>query len=156
MQSWLAGKLVRRNMEALNAGDVKPSLRLDARNVEFTFPGDSSWAGVYRGKKQLRPWLQRFTEVGLQIFADEIVVKGLPWRSTVCIRGHDHLDGPDGERVYDNRYVIWGRLAWGRLKAYEVYEDTQKSQALDEWLQRGAASSSQSSSARSRRWRRRR
>jgi hypothetical protein len=30
--------------------------------------------------------------------------------------------------------VIWGRMAWGRLKAYEVYEDTQKADALDEYL----------------------
>ena len=27
--------------------------------------------------------------------------------------------------------MIWGRLAWGLLRDYEVYEDTQKSKALD-------------------------
>jgi hypothetical protein len=53
---------------------------------------------------------------------------------TLCLRGHDHLDAPDGRRVYENRYVIWGRLAWGRLKEYEVYEDTQKAKALDAYL----------------------
>jgi hypothetical protein len=36
--------------------------------------------------------------------------------------------------VYDNRFVIWARLRWGRLKEYEVYEDTQKAKALDAWL----------------------
>jgi hypothetical protein len=25
-------------------------------------------------------------------------------------------------------------MSWGRLKAYEVYEDTQKADALDEYL----------------------
>jgi hypothetical protein len=50
----------------------------------------------------------------------------------VCIRGHDHLRSPDGELVYENRYVIWGRMAWGKLIDYEVYEDTQKSKALDD------------------------
>jgi hypothetical protein len=30
--------------------------------------------------------------------------------------------------------VIWGRISWGRLREYEVYEDTQKSKALDEYL----------------------
>jgi ketosteroid isomerase-like protein len=122
-------------MTALNAGNPKPTLRMDARNVELTFPGDSSWSGVIKGKKQVRAWLERFCRVGLQIFADEVIVKGAPWRTTICIRGHDHLDGPDGERVYENRYVIWGRLKWGRLKQYEVYEDTQKSKALDAWLE---------------------
>lgn len=41
--------------------------------------------------------------------------------------------------MYENRYVNWippARLEWGRLKDYEVYEDTQKAKALDEWLER--------------------
>jgi len=50
------------------------------------------------------------------------------------VRGHDHLDSPSGERIYENRYVIWGRLAWGKMQEYEVYEDTQKAKALDDWL----------------------
>ena len=31
--------------------------------------------------------------------------------------------------------MIWGTIRWGRLVDYEVYEDTQKSRALDEWLE---------------------
>ena len=96
--------------------------------------GDSSWSGEFRGKEQLRPWLQRFVRVGLQIRADEVVVKGFPWKQTVCIRGHDHLRAADGELVYANRYVIWGHIAWGKLTDYEVYEDTQKARALDDYL----------------------
>ena len=46
----------------------------------------------------------------------------------------DHLDAPDGSRVYENRFVIWGRMSWGRLREYEVYEDTQESAKLDAWL----------------------
>ena len=41
---------------------------------------------------------------------------------------------PDGRGVYENRYVIWGRIAWGRVKECEVYEDTQRAKALDEYL----------------------
>jgi ketosteroid isomerase-like protein len=132
--SRIAHKLISYNMRRLNAGDPGPTLRLDADDVTFTFPGDSSWAGVYRGKQELRPWLERFVRVGLQIFADEVVVQGFPWRQTVCIRGHDYLPSSSGELVYENRYVIWGHLRWGRLKQYEVFEDTQKAKALDEYL----------------------
>jgi ketosteroid isomerase-like protein len=135
MQSWLAAKILRRNMRLLNAGNPKPTLRLDSRKVEFSFPGRSSWSGTFRGKKALRTWLERFCATGLQIFADEVVVKGFPWRQTVCVRGTDHLDTPDG-RVYENRYVIWGHMRWGRLRRYEVYEDTEKSTALDDWMTR--------------------
>jgi ketosteroid isomerase-like protein len=121
-------------MARIRAGDYRPTLRMDADDVRFRFPGDSSWAGEIHGKEELEPWLQRFVKVGLQIYADEVVVKGPPWNMTLCIRGTDHLDSPEGERVYENRYVIWGRVAWGKLREYEVYEDTQKSKALDEYL----------------------
>ena len=60
-----------------------------------------------------------------------MILQGFPWNQTICIRGTDHLDTPEGERVYENRYVIWGRIAWGKLREYEVYEDTQKTEALD-------------------------
>lgn len=136
MQSWLGSKLIDRQLRALRAGNPKPTLRMDARDVEMSFPGSNSWSGVVKGKRAHREWLERFCLVGLQIFADEVIVKGFPWRATVCIRGHDHLDAPDGERVYDNRYVIWGQLRWGRLRRYEVYEDTERVTALDDWLTR--------------------
>ncbi len=134
MLSRLAHKLLAYNMSRLNAGDPEPTLRLDAPDVRFCFPGDNSWSGEFDGKRELRPWLERFVRVGLQSFPDEVVVKGFPWRQTVCLRGHDYLDSPQGERVYENRYVIWGHMRWGRVRDYEVYEDTQKSSALDEYL----------------------
>ena len=134
MISWLAKALVARNMRRLNAGDTRPTLQLDADDVTFRFPGDSSWSGEYQGKEAVRRWLDRFVRVGIQSFPDEVVVKGFPWRQTICLRAHNHLDAPDGRRVYENRYVIWGQMAWSRLKEYEVYEDTQKAKALDHYL----------------------
>ncbi len=134
MISWLAHKLLAFNMRRLNAGDIRPTLMLDADDVRFRFPGDSSWSGEFHGKRELRPWLERFTRVGLQIAADEVVVKGFPWNQTVCVRGHDHMRAPGGELVYENRYVIWGHLRWGLMRDYEVYEDTQKAKALDDYL----------------------
>jgi ketosteroid isomerase-like protein len=134
MLSWLAKKTIARNMAKASAGDLGPTLRLDAEDVRFRFPGDSSWGGELDGKAELEPWLRRFAEVGIQIYPDEVVLKGFPWRQTICIRGRDHLDSPDGERVYENRYVIWGRISWGKLREYEVYEDTQKSKELDGYL----------------------
>jgi ketosteroid isomerase-like protein len=134
MISWLAKQLLSYNMRRLNAGDPEPTLRLEADDVTFRFPGESSWAGEYHGKDEVRAWLQRFTRVGLQIFTDEVAVKGFPWNQTVCLRGHDYLRSPAGELVYANRFVIWGRLTWGRLREYEVYEDTEKTAALDLYL----------------------
>lgn len=134
MRQRLVARLLRHNMERIRAGDYRPTLRMDAKDIRFRFPGDSSWSGEIHGKDELERWLQRFVDVGLQIYADEVVVKGWPWKMTVCIRGTDHLDAPGGERVYENRYVIWGHIRWGLLRDYEVYEDTQKSKALDGYL----------------------
>jgi ketosteroid isomerase-like protein len=128
--------MIARNMAAIRAGDTGPTLALDADDIRFTFPGDSSFAPGAGNKRELEEWLDRFTSLGLQIHPDEVILKGFPWRQTICIRGHIHLDDPAEGRVYDNRYVIWGRIAWGKLREYEVYEDTQKSKQLDGYLAR--------------------
>ena len=134
MVSWLAKQLLSRNMARLRAGDYRPLLRLDAGDIRFRFPGTSSWATELEGKQELEQWLQRFVDTGIQIYPDEVVVKGFPWNMTLCVRGTDHLDSPEGERVYENRYVIWGRMSWGLLREYEVYEDTERAAALDQYL----------------------
>jgi ketosteroid isomerase-like protein len=134
MQSWLSKKVISYVMGRTRAGDVRPGLLLDAPDVQLTFPGQNSWSGVYRGKAEVERWLRRLAAIGLQTFPDEVVATGMPWNTTVCVRGVDHLDGPDGERVYENRFVIWGRMSWGRLKEYEVYEDTHKANEFDLWL----------------------
>lgn len=134
MFSWLAAHMLKRNMAAISAGDYRPLLRLDAKDVRFRFPGSSSWATELQGKDELERWLQRFVDAGLQIQPDEVIAQGPPWNVTLCVRGTDHLKDADGTMAYENRYVIWGRMAWGLLKEYEVYEDTEKSTALDAHL----------------------
>lgn len=135
MQSWLAHKLITYVMGRTRTGDVRPTLMLEAPDVTLTFPGQNSWSGVFRGKDAVSKWLQRFAALGIQIFPDEVITKGFPWKTTVCIHGRDHLTDADGRTVYENRYVIWGRMAWGRLKEYEVYEDTHKANEFDAYLE---------------------
>ena len=134
MWSWLARRVISANLERLNAGDYRPLLRMDADDIRFRFPGDNSWATDLVGKEALGRWLQRFVDTGLQIFADEVIVQGPPWKTRVCVRGTDYLKAPNGEKVYENRFVLWGTMAWGRLRAYEAYGDTQASRALDDYL----------------------
>jgi ketosteroid isomerase-like protein len=135
MLSWVAKKLLSWTMARSRAGDVGPTLRLEADDVRFRFPGENSWGGEFAGKQEVERWLRRFARVGLQIYPDEVVLKGFPWNQTLCVRGHDFLRSPAGELVYENRYVIWGRMAWGKLRDYEVYEDTEKTKALDAYLE---------------------
>jgi ketosteroid isomerase-like protein len=136
MLSWLAGKMIARNMRAIREGDIGPTVTLYAEDVRFSFPGDNSFAPGAGNKQELEQWLGRFVEIGLQIYPDEVILKGFPWRQAICVRGHIHLDDPEEGRVYDNRYVLWGRIAWGKLREYEVYEDTEETGRLDEYLAR--------------------
>src|SRR5438270_2464143 len=135
MLSWLAKQLITRVMARTRAGDIRPTLMLDAKDVHFVFPGDNSWSGDFHGKDEHRRWLERLVRVGVKTEPDEVCASGLPWKMTVCIRGRSYVDSPQGERVYDNRFVIWAKLRWGKLYDYEVYEDTQKAKALDGWLE---------------------
>ncbi len=134
LQSWLANKVISFVMSRTRRGDLRPTLLLDAPDVELTFPGANSWSGVFRGRREVERWLRRLVALGLQTYPDEVVAVGPPWSTTVCIRGHDDLRGADGEIVYANRFVIWGHMAWGRLKRYEVYEDTHAPDELDAWI----------------------
>jgi hypothetical protein len=133
MFSWLAKLILSRNMARLREGDYRPLLRGDAKDVRFCFPGDSSFAANLVGKDALEVWLKRFVDVGLQIYPDEVILQGPPWRATICVRGTVFLD-EDGRRVYDNRYVLWGHMRWGLVTDYEVYEDTQEARRFDEHL----------------------
>ncbi len=117
MLSWLAKQILSRNMAHLRAGDYRPLLRGDAKDVRFRFPGDSSWATELQGKQELKGRLQRFVTLACRSS-----------RTRSCSKG-----GPR-ETIYNNRYVIWGHMSWGLVKDYEVYEDTQKSAALDQYL----------------------
>ena len=135
MLSWLVKQLISGVMARTRAGDIRPTVALDAPDMSFVFPGSNSWSGTYHGREAHRRWLERLVRVGVKTDVDEAVAGGPPWNMTVCIRGRSWRDSPDGERVYDNRFVIWAKLRWGRMKDYEVYEDTEKAQALDSYLE---------------------
>ena len=116
MQSWLAKKLISFVMGRTRAGRRPPHAVPRRARRRAHLPGPQLLVRVFRGKAEVARWLRRFAAVGIQIFPDEVVAKGFPWSTTVCVRGHDYLRDAHGERVYENRYVIWGRMAWGRLK----------------------------------------
>jgi ketosteroid isomerase-like protein len=130
----LARKLIVRSLEALNRGDVGPTLRLEAKDVHFSFPGSSSWAIDVTGRDHVEAWLTRMVATGLQHHFEDLVISGPPWRMTVVVRGTDCFDEPGGAEVYSNRYVLWGTVRWGKIHEYEAYEDTEKATAFDAYL----------------------
>ena len=135
MLSYPVLRLISWVMARTRAGDIRPTLLMDDNNVRFVFPGSNSWSGTFNGRHEHQRWLERLARVGVKTEPDEVAVGGFPWNMRVCIRGRSWWDNAGGERIYENRFVIWGHLRWGKLRDYEVYEDTEKAQALDDYLE---------------------
>lgn len=66
MFSWLAKRMLSHAYSRLNDGDPGLLLLLDAKDVHFRFPGESSWTADIRGKDEVERWLNRMIAVGLQ------------------------------------------------------------------------------------------
>ena len=132
--AWAFRRLLRRNASGLMAGDVDGFLRFYADDATLVFPGRNSWGPEYRGRDEIERFLKRFLAVGLQGELHEILVSGPPWNTTVCARFDDHATAPDGTTVYENRAVIFLKVAWGKVRYEEVFEDTERVAAFDRHL----------------------
>jgi ketosteroid isomerase-like protein len=128
--------MIRRNVRALGRGDAGPLLASYADEAVLVFPGESSWSGEHRGKAAIEAFLRRFLEAGIVGEVHEILVNGPPWRTTVCVLFSDRVVDPAGTAVYENRAVLYGRIAWGKIVYHEDFEDTQKVEAFDRYRAR--------------------
>lgn len=134
MYAWLARMLVRRSLRMHRARDVEGLLSTYADDVRFVFPGTSSWAVDVRGKAAVGAWLRRFHSVGLVLEVDDILVGGPPWKTRAALHFTDHATDAGGRVVYENRGVIYATSRWGKITSYEVFEDTEKVAAFDDYL----------------------
>ncbi|TMB69991.1 MAG: nuclear transport factor 2 family protein [Chloroflexi bacterium] len=131
---WLVAVMIRRAVRRINGGDIGPMLSSFANGATLVFPGDHSFGGEYKGKAEIRRFLERFVEVGIQLEPHEFFVRGWPWNTTVLLRFTNEARDEIGNVVYANRGAIFARAAWGKIKYQEDYEDTQKVVEFDEYL----------------------
>ena len=127
---------LRRDVRALNAGDVRPVLSNYAAHAVLRFnDGEHRWAGEHRGKAAIARFLENFVSAGLQGDVRELFIAGPPWRMTLVARFDDHAQGPAGEELYRNRTVLLARTSWARIVRQEdFYEDTQPIAELERRL----------------------
>lgn len=126
--------LTRRNVAALRAGDPEPLLRMFSDDAELVFPGEHSWGRTYRGRAEIRGFLERFVAAGLRGETRAILVQGPPWRTEIAVEFEDEALDEGGAVVYENRALIRLTARWGRIVREETYEDTQRVVAFDEHL----------------------
>jgi ketosteroid isomerase-like protein len=136
MYRWLIDRQVRKVMASSRSGDMAPSLAMWADDAHFEFPGESSWTADLHDKAAIGAWYDRFAAAGLQIEPDEILTKGGPWGTTICVHFTDRAHDADGAVIYENHGVLYFKMRWGKIVYGIVYEDTQKVAAFDEYLAR--------------------
>jgi ketosteroid isomerase-like protein len=127
--------MIRRNVAALERGDIGPLLAGYADDAILVFPGPSSWGGAYRGKEAIAAFLQRFVRDGITGRADDILVNGPPWRMRIAVLFTAVARDDQGTLIYDNRAVLFARARWGKIVHQEDFEDTHKSEAFERYLQ---------------------
>jgi ketosteroid isomerase-like protein len=114
------------DVTALNAGDHRPLL--DAYSDDFVLhfhDGDHRWRGQWRGRDGMDRFLRNFTAAKIQGEIKAVAASGPPWAMTIWARFDDHADGPEGERLYENRTVLVLRTRWGKVVEQEdFYADT--------------------------------
>lgn len=135
--------LVRHGIARLSAGDATFLLRLAAPDADISFPGDNSWSTMFRpqhksreryathrGIDECRAFADRFVAERVRVEIEDILVNGPPWNTRVAVRCHNYIVGDAGDD-YNNRFIGFLTIRWGRLEAWEDYEDTERTAAWD-------------------------
>ena len=137
--------LLRISVKRLNQGDASLFLRLAANDVVIAFPGDNSWATMFRpphqdrhqhathrGIEECRAFADRFADEGVQFEIEDILVNGPPWNTRIALRIQSYKPASDGgSDEYNNRAIAFMEIRWGKLIVWEDYEDTERVAAWD-------------------------
>jgi ketosteroid isomerase-like protein len=127
---------LRRDLQALNAGDLGPLLAGYHDDAVIAFnDGDHRWSGTHRGKPAIERFLRNFVAAGLTGEIVDFWIAGAPWRLKLLVRFDDRSVGDNGEALYANRTVLVVTTRWGKIVRQEdFYEDTGRILAFDRRL----------------------
>ena len=136
--------LMRYSITKLNHGDASLLLRLARPEAVICFPGNNSWAAMYRpvvknraqhvthdGIEECKGFADRFVDEGIQFEIEDILVNGPPWNTRVALRVQSFKPGRGATDDYNNRAIALLTTKWGRLVSWEDYEDTERGAAWD-------------------------
>ena len=138
MYSWIVRRALGQVVRQINSGDVPALMKRVGDDMLLVFPGESSFAGEYRGKDEIEAWLRRFVALKPSFELHDAAVAGPPWNMRVSFRFSDRIAAPDGWE-YRNTGAEWLRIRGGKIREQRVYLDTQRVAELDTHLEPAAA-----------------
>lgn len=126
MYHWIVERKVRRTFAALSTGDAGPMLAALAPRFTYRFYGQHALAGTRHSPEAMRLWWERvyrlFPTIGFE--ADEVLVRGWPWRTRISTIATVRAELPDGG-AYENDMHQFMLLRWGAITEIRTMEDTQ-------------------------------
>ena len=135
--------MMRYSVKKLNEGDYSMMLKMAHPDFELAFPGNNSWATMFRPQQSGRhrhvthrgigeasAFADRFVDEGIQFEVEDILVNGPPWNTRIAVRINSFVENPGGDS-YNNRALLFLEVKWGRLIRWEDYEDTERVAAWD-------------------------
>jgi ketosteroid isomerase-like protein len=125
-----------RDVRALNNGDYRSLLSSYSRDAVLVFhEGGHRWSGEHRGREAIETFFREFVAARIQGEIRELFMQGWPWRMTLVARFDDFVDGPGGERLYENQTMLVVQMRWGRIVRHEdFYADTGRITLLEQRL----------------------
>ncbi len=137
--------LVKWSLRQLNDGNVDALMKLAAPDVELLFPGNNYLSNMYRvpepgrvpfvthnGVAECRTFAEQIVADGLQFEVEDILVNGTPRHTRVAAKIHNFIPGPADEGdLYNNRFVAFLDIRWGKISRWEDFEDTERVAAFD-------------------------
>lgn len=98
-----------------------------APGLHHRFAGDHALGGERNDAATVIAWLERVGRVlpDLRFTITDVIVNGLPHRTTAVARWEAHATLADGGDSYRNRGVHVVRLEWFKIVDMDVYQDTQ-------------------------------
>jgi len=121
----IARRRYRRAWHAINAHDYRAILDQLAPGFRVTFQGDTSLGGTRATREAMAAWFQRLFRLlpDARFELREMAVDGPPWNTRIAGLLTIRATTPLGE-PYENVFVQFVRLRFGRVSWYEVHEDS--------------------------------
>jgi ketosteroid isomerase-like protein len=115
----------RRAWRDMNAHDYQAIIRQLAPDFRVTFQGDTSLGGTRTTRAAMTAWFERLFRLlpDARFELRHFAVDGPPWNTRIAGLFTIRATTPLGE-PYENVFVQFVRLRFGRVSWYEIHEDS--------------------------------